>query len=1040
MFTKLSELLAKVKSGIDWLEEKKLLKSFRVSAKVVWNLFLIFITISFIGAFFFGGVAAGYFASLVHKQPVLSFATMKKDISDYSETSTVYFSGNKQLGKLKSDLIRTPVKINDVSPYYTHALLDTEDQLFYQHNGVVPKSVFRAMFQELTNQSTVTGGSTITQQLVKNQILTNEVSFDRKAKEILLALRVENNFSKSEILNAYINVIPFGRNAAGQNIAGIQTAAKGIFGVNAKNLNVAQAAFIAGIPKNPFTYTPFASGGGVKDDISAGVERAHVVLKNMYDAGDINKDQYAQALKYDYQKHFINKTNQSVSKYPYLMPEVVSRSAKILAIQSANQQGYDGQQLSDDYDKLYNLKTLYNMWLGTPNETTIQKICKNQGTDYDTLKKNSDLYIEFYDNAKTKLDQNGYKIYTTIDKGIYDKMQQTARTYNNYESDKVFTYTDAKTGKKAKLDFPMELGAVLIDNSSGAIVSFVGGRPNKMQYSQVNHALNTRRQNGSTMKPLLDYGPAIENGLLSPGTILADEPTKYPGGYAPTNYASVGSGRFHGFETARTALALSHNLPAIQTYWMNRQKLKPLDYLKKNGFTSLVYPDNGPLPVAIGGLTLGTTVAQDTNAYATFANGGNFVQDYMISKIVDKNGKVVYQHKATQTKVFTPQTAYMVIDMLRDVIHGGTATGIANMLKFHSDLYGKTGTTQNWNDSWFVAGNPNMTLGIWNGFDQTQVKINGVTKYLQLNHYTYDPRMLKMWADLANDAYAVHPTFMAPKNSFKAPSGVQRMTFCGLTNKPASKACQAAGMQVTDLVNTKYKPSGKDDAFQDGNYVLINGKKYPSLPSTPSQFTKSGVMISQSFLKSHMPYVEWNQISNNPLKNAIQVTPFKADNSSPQPIMSISYSSGKLSWANSASNDVVGYRIYAADNGTQNFKLYKEVMSDTQSISIPSDPKAYYVTAVDITGKESSASKKITTGNWSPTPPPPPPSPNPPSGNGNTGGASNGSSSSGGSNSGSGSSGASSGSSGGSSNSGTNPTTTTQSTNVGGSSSSSPHN
>jgi penicillin-binding protein 1B len=997
MSYKPSELLTHLKKGVAWLEQKKILKSFRISSRVIWNLFLIFISVCFISLFLFGGVAMGYFASLVHKQPILSYDTMKKDIENYSESSTVYFAGNKQLGRLKTDLIRTDVDLKNVSPNYLHALLATEDQLFYEHPGVVPKSVFRALVQELTNQSQVTGGSTITQQLVKNQILTNEVSFERKAKEILLSLRLEKFFNKNQILDAYINVIPFGRNAAGQNIAGVETAAKGIFGVHAKDLNLPQAAFIAGIPKNPFTYTPFLNGGGLKSDISAGVNRAHVVLKHMLDAGYITDAQYEKALTYDYKKHFVKKSDVILSKYPYLMPEVRSRAANILAIQDADAQGYDGNALSTDYDRLNNLKTLNGYMRGNGSRQTIQETCDNAGLDYNTLKKHSDLYQEFYDNAGKQLDRNGYKIYTTVDKNVYDNMQKAANSYQNYEPDKVFTYKDAKTGEKKSITLPMELGAVLIQNDTGAIIGFVGGRENKMAYSQVNHALDAHRQNGSTMKPLLDYGPAIENGLISPGTVLADLPTKYPGGYTPHNYGAEGDGLFHGFETARTALAASHNLPAIQTYWMNQHAFQPLDYLKKMGFSSLVYPDNGPLPVAIGGLTLGTTVEENTNAYATFANSGQFVDAYMIEKIVDKNDKVVYQHQSKPVNVFTPQTSYMVIDMLRDVINKGTAAGLKGMLKFHSDLYGKTGTTQDWHDSWLVAGNPNMTLGVWNGFDQQGVTINGTSHKIELNHYTYHQHNAQIWAALANAAYDAKPSLMAPKNQFKMPQGVVRTSFCGLTNGPVTDSCKNAGMVSTDLVNVKFKPSNSsNNAFTNGQYVVINGKKFEALPSTPSAFTQAGTLLSGDFIKTHFPYLEWDKIKANPLKSALSVSPFKPNGSAPSSV-SASLSGSMLSWTKSGSNDVVGYRIYQADNGSTHFHVIKEVMSDTRSISVTPDPKAYYVTAVDISGKESSPSQKVNAGNWNPTPPVPstptdnggngggtPPNSTPATGNGST--------------------------------------------------------
>lgn len=151
-----------------------------------------------LGGSFATGVGAGYFAALVKDEPVRSYTSMKKDIYNYTETSDLYFANNVYLGKLRSDLVREEVKIDQVSPNLTNAIIATEDQYFYQHKGVVPKAVFRALFQEVTNSAVQSGGSTLTQQLIKNQILTNEVSFQRKANEILLALRLEKFFNKKK--------------------------------------------------------------------------------------------------------------------------------------------------------------------------------------------------------------------------------------------------------------------------------------------------------------------------------------------------------------------------------------------------------------------------------------------------------------------------------------------------------------------------------------------------------------------------------------------------------------------------------------------------------------------------------------------------------------------------------------------------------------------------------------------------------------------------------------------------------------------------
>ncbi|GGH88108.1 penicillin-binding protein [Pullulanibacillus pueri] len=960
------QLWNQIKRGIQWLNEKKVFRSLRVGYKVTWNLFLIIISIVIIGGFFAGGVAAGYFASLVKDQPILSYSTLKKDITNYSETSTIYFADNKPLGRMQTDLIRTDVSLKDVSPLYIHALLATEDQLFYEHDGVVPKSVFRAVFQELTNQPIVTGGSTITQQLVKNQILTNEVSFDRKAKEILLSLRLERFFSKDDILQAYINVIPFGRNSSGENIAGIEAAAKGIFNVDAKDLNLPQAAFIAGIPKNPFVYSPFENSGGQKEDISSGVNRAHTVLKNMLDAKYITNAEYKKALKYDYKKHFAKATERSSSQYPYLMEDIRERASEKLAIIAANKDGYDGNKLQSDANTLENLQ-----WLANVKGYSLEKAAKNAGLDYKKAKKNADLYNEYFDNAEKQLNQDGYKIHTTINKDIYDKMRQAADHSSAYEKDKVFETID-ENGKKQELRFPMEVGSILIQNDTGAIISYVAGRRDEAyKYSKVNHATQTIRQNGSTMKPLLDYAPAIENGLLSPGTILADLPTSYPTSdpnnpYTPHNYGEAGNGLFHGLETARKALAESHNVPAIETYFMNRQHFQPINYLQKMGFSSLIFPnDKQALSVGIGGLTRGVTVEENANAYTTFANGGNFVDAYMIDKITTNDGKVVYQHQTKPTKVFSPQTAYITLDMMRDVMRSGTAADVPGRLKFQSDWYGKTGTSQDWHDGWFVASNPNITLGIWTGFDQQLVKVNGAYTSLELNHSLYHQTQSQLWASFANAAYDVDPKLMAPNKSFKMPEGVAKKTFCGLTNGPLTDSCKSAGYSVTDLVNTKYLPDGKGTvSYGKGSYVLINNKKYQALSSTPSEFThEGGSFLDTDFLKQRFPHLITSKIKTSLGSGMSSVSTFNADSKAPNSPGGLAFKNGVLSWSKSSSNDVVGYYVYGATGNSNSFKKLSSIGADhSLQLKAPSGYNKFYVLSVDITGRTSKASNVVDVG------------------------------------------------------------------------------
>ena len=294
MNEQLQNFINKLRSLKQKIFHPRLLKILRISYGVIWNLILIsLISILLLVTFAFGA-GAGYFASLVKDEIPRSYESMRQDIYNYEEPSEVFFAGNVPMGKLRSDIIREEVKLEEVSPYVIQAVIATEDQNFYEHKGIVPKSTLRALLQAFTNASTQTGGSTLTQQLVKNQILSSEVSFERKAKEILLALRLERFFSKEEILEAYLNVSSFGRNSSGQNIAGVQAAAQGIFGVDAKDLNLPQAAFIAGLPQSPNGYTPFTRDGELKspEGLKPGLDRMRTVLSRMLEMGFITEKEY----------------------------------------------------------------------------------------------------------------------------------------------------------------------------------------------------------------------------------------------------------------------------------------------------------------------------------------------------------------------------------------------------------------------------------------------------------------------------------------------------------------------------------------------------------------------------------------------------------------------------------------------------------------------------------------------------------------------------------------------------------------------------
>lgn len=314
---KIKQWVDQFDARIDELSNKTWMKYFRITTSVVRNLLLLFALIIALGIVFVGSIGAGYFASLVKEEPLVSKQEMVSTVHNYEETSKLYFAGNQYLGKMRTDLERTEITLNKVSPDLINAVIATEDENFENHDGIVPKAVLRGLFQDISNSDSQTGGSTLTQQLIKNQILTNEVSYERKAKELLLAKRLEKFMTKDEILEAYLNVIPYGRNSTGTNIAGVETAAEGIFNVKAKDLNLAQAAYIAGIPQSPYAYTPYTQSGALKDNkqLKIGINRMKTVLYRMHETDKITTKQYKKALKYNIKKDFREREPRATEKY-----------------------------------------------------------------------------------------------------------------------------------------------------------------------------------------------------------------------------------------------------------------------------------------------------------------------------------------------------------------------------------------------------------------------------------------------------------------------------------------------------------------------------------------------------------------------------------------------------------------------------------------------------------------------------------------------------------------------------------------------------
>ncbi|MGY3778228.1 transglycosylase domain-containing protein [Isobaculum melis] len=737
--------------------------TFNVTFSVIKQLGIILIVSVLLIGGLVGGIGAGYFAYLVSDEKVPTYEELSKNIHNLEEVSNLYFANDVPLGTLKTDLVRINVGIQEMSPYLQQAIIATEDEHFYEHDGVVPKAVVRALLQEVTGSASQTGGSTLTQQLVKQQILTNEVSFKRKANEILLAYHLENHFSKQEILEAYLNVSGFGRNNKGQNIAGVEAAAIGIFGKHANELTLSQAAYIAGLPQSPSAYTPYTNTGELRKNLASGIERRNTVLFRMLRENFITQEEYDIAIAYDITQDFLPTENSSTSEYGYVYNAIEKEARLIL----------------------------------------MQKLYEEDGLTSEAVNADEQLYNKYYEIADKNLRMDGLKIHSTIDKSIYDAQQQVIADYGDaLGTTYSYSYTDEETGQVVEEIEPVQVASTLIDNETGRILSFVGGRD--FELTQLNHAFDTRRQPGSTIKPILVYAPALEKGVVSPSTIVAD--TKLAGNYSPNNY----DGGQAGLIQVREALKFSYNHSAVKIYQtiMNDTDFNPIDKLKEMGITSLDDTDYDSRPAALGGLTNGVSVLEQTNAFATFANDGTFVDAYLIDRITDKAGNVIYAHEpVVNESVYSPQTAYLLLDMMRGIFQWGPGARSKANLSVNSDWTGKTGTTDEFRDGWFIGFNPKVTLSIWTGYDN-----KFVTR--RLNSASYNETNFDVWTRLANAAYGANPEVMGAGESFYAPNGIVSASVLkatgmlpGKLSAPDGTELEASGEMVTGLFNSKFLPT-----------------------------------------------------------------------------------------------------------------------------------------------------------------------------------------------------------------------------------------
>lgn len=564
------------------------------------------------------------------------------------------------------------------------------------------------------------------------------------------------------------------------------------------------------------------------------------------------------------------------------------------------------------------------------------------------------------EEARQQLLHGGYRVYTTIDRKAYSLMKNIAADKDN------FTPDSAEKGVE-------QIAAMMINHKTGAIVSMIEGRDFYLE--QMNYATQMTRQPGSAMKTIAAYLPALDTGKIQPGGIIDDAPIVLKdGGSKGFHIPKNANNRYDGLVTARDALNRSLNLPALKLFLDDVTIPKAWDFTKKLGITTIQESDYHASTGVIGGLAIGVSVEELTNAYGAIPNHGIFNDAYMIEKITDSTGKIVYEHKAQPQRVFSEQTAFLMTDMLRTVVSSPSGTGhrLTSWFKNYKSvpIAGKTGSTQNYADVWFMGFTPDVTLGVWAGYEkQVHVLTKGGRE-----------RARTIWAKIMNDVTDAKPEWFT-SDKFEQPEGIVKATVSGLSGKKPTQLTNSTGKLVTDWFNKEFLPKESDDAILSKAFIRYNGVNYIPQPGTPKDFVEEKtVVVRKKPLDELMEEIQAAQAkmppnSRKPLSYYLprdanndapsKVDPRKDDGKAPSApsgvTASIAGGSVNISFKSSPESDVVGYRLYRSNDNQNAYQNTGSVLLSGEGTTFVSSiagasKYTYYVTAVDVSGKESAPS------------------------------------------------------------------------------------
>lgn len=660
--------------------------------------------------------AIGAFRGTLSSAPDLNTV----EITPQGYTTTILDSDGNSIQKLVGkDANREYVTINQIPANLQNAFVAIEDERFFTHQGVDFQGILRAFAIGITNGGNFNqGASTITQQLLKNQVFSGGDEptiwkrLQRKLQEQYLAIQLENRYDKKQILEYYLNTINLG-----QNTLGVQAASKRYFNKDVSRLTLSECAVLAGITQNPTAYNPITHP-------SKNEKKRTTVLSYMKEQGYITTEEYNEAMADDVYSRIqtINRqTEQLSTTTSYFTDALISQVIKDLK-----------QKLGYTETQAYNALYSRGLTIYSTQDTSMQNVCDTIINDKKyypadtTYQLTYQLTIQKADGTETSYNFSTMKSWFKKKKG-----KKISQSFKKKSAAKklIRTYKKAMKGKGDKVIaetvhfvIQPQVSFIVMDQYTGSVKAICGGRGEKIGSRTLNRATDSTRQPGSTFKVLSTYLPALDTAGMTLASVQDDAKFYYPG--TKRLVKNWYGNSYRGLSSLRSGISDSMNVVAVKT--LNQITPKAgYDYLLNLGFTTLVdnYTDASgktytdiALPMALGGLTKGVTNLELTNGFASIASGGTYHEASFYSKIVDHDGNVLLEQDTTGKQVMKDSTAWLLTDAMEDVVTVGTGT----KLQFHSlkmAQAGKTGTSTGNKDLWFVGYTPNLTAGIWAGYD-----------------------------------------------------------------------------------------------------------------------------------------------------------------------------------------------------------------------------------------------------------------------------------------------------------------------------------